>query len=81
MSDLQVAELSDFERGLMRSVQQAKQGEGVVHTREQILARRESVDLRLDADVLLALRSTGDGWQGRVNDELRSSLRLSGLLP
>ncbi|GHT96795.1 hypothetical protein FACS1894116_14420 [Betaproteobacteria bacterium] len=81
MSDLQVSELSDFERGLMLSVQQAKRGEGVVHTRAQILARRDVVDLRLDDDILSALRSTGDGWQSRVNDELRSSLRLSGLLP
>ena len=33
-----------------------------------------------DADVLAALRASGDGWQTRVNEMLRASLRLSGTL-
>ena len=36
--------------------------------------------LRLDADVLAALRASGDGWQTRINDMLRASLRLGGLV-
>jgi len=32
----------------------------------------------LDADVLAALRASGDGWQTRINDTLRASLRLAG---
>jgi uncharacterized protein (DUF4415 family) len=39
---------------------------------------KEPVKLRLDADVLAALRATGDGWQTRINDTLRASLRLAG---
>ena len=41
---------------------------------------KEPVKLRLDADVLAALRASGDGWQTRINDTLRASLRLAGLV-
>ena len=39
---------------------------------------KEPVKLRLDADVLAALRATGDGWQTLINETLRASLRLAG---
>jgi len=39
---------------------------------------KEPVKIRLDADVLAALRATGDGWQTRINDTLRASLQLAG---
>ena len=39
---------------------------------------KEPVKLRLDADVLAALRATGEGWQTRINETLRASLRLAG---
>lgn len=38
------------------------------------------VKLRLDPDVLEALRATGDGWQTRVNETLRATLKLAGRL-
>jgi uncharacterized protein (DUF4415 family) len=41
---------------------------------------KEPVKLRLDADVVAALRATGDGWQTRINAMLRASLNLSGKL-
>jgi len=41
---------------------------------------KEPVKLRLDADVLAALRASGEGWQTRINDTLRASLRLAGLI-
>jgi uncharacterized protein (DUF4415 family) len=46
-------------------------------------ARRIRVSLRLDPDVVEKFRSTGPGWQGRVNEILRKAagyeeaLRLS----
>lgn len=74
----------EFEESLLRSLNQAKQGEyAAVHTPEQISARRgrpigsvkadskQAVKLRFDPDVLAALRSTGRGWQTRVNDVMR----------
>ncbi len=77
-------ELTAFERGLLESIGQMKRGEfAAVHTPEQIMARRGrpmgstkvdtkvAVKLRLDPDVLAALRATGRGWQTRVNDTMR----------
>ena len=75
--------------GLRESLAQAKAGQFArVHTPEQIATRRrgrpklespkEAVKLRLDADVLAALRASGEGWQTRINDTLRASLALGG---
>jgi uncharacterized protein (DUF4415 family) len=80
--------------GLREALADAKAGQaGRVHTPEQVMARRrgrpagslaavtkEPVKLRLDPDVLVALRATGDGWQTRINDMLRASLALAGQL-
>lgn len=76
---------------LRESLAEAKAGKfAQVHTPKQILKRRgrpvgstqavtkEAVKLRLDADVLAALRASGDGWQTRINDTLRASLALGG---
>jgi len=35
---------------------------------------KEQVSVRYDADVLAAFRATGDGWQTRMNDALRTYL-------
>lgn len=48
--------------------------------RPKAAATKEPVKIRLDADVLMALRATGDGWQTRINDTLRASLQLAGKL-
>lgn len=80
--------------GLRESLAEAKARKfAQVHTPQQIAARRrgrplgstqavtkEAVKIRLDADVLAALRASGDGWQTRINDTLRASLALSGAL-
>ncbi len=91
MSDAKRALMRDLEQGLA----EAKAGQlAAVHTPERILARRagrpvgsiaaqtkEPVKLRLDPDVLAALRASGEGWQTRINEMLRASLRLAGRLP
>lgn len=80
--------------GLRESLAEAKAGvRARVHTPDRIAARRrgrpagsvaavtkEPVKLRLDPDVVAALRATGDGWQTRINDMLRASLTLAGRL-
>lgn len=43
-------------------------------------AAKVAVKLRLDPDLLEALRATGEGWQTRVNDALGATLRLAGQL-
>ena len=37
---------------------------------------KEAVSLRLDADVVEAYRKTGDGWQTRINADLRKARKL-----
>jgi uncharacterized protein (DUF4415 family) len=76
-----------FEEDLLESVRQARRGEVArVHTPEQIQARRgrpkgsttttakQAVKLRLDPDLLEALRASGAGWQTRVNAILRHAI-------
>lgn len=46
--------------------------------RPKAVTTKEPVKLRLDADVLAALRASGEGWQTRINETLRASLRLAG---
>lgn len=40
---------------------------------------KEKVNLRLDPDVLAALRASGRGWQTRVNDMLRADIEAGRL--
>ena len=46
--------------------------------RPKAAVTKQAVKLRLDADLLAALRATGDGWQTRINDTLRASMHLAG---
>ena len=39
-------------------------------------APKVPVKIRLDADVLTALKATGPGWQTRVNDTLRQTMGI-----
>lgn len=39
-------------------------------------APKKAVNLRLDPDVLAQFRATGAGWQTRINEALRRSLKL-----
>lgn len=77
-------ELERLNADLLTSIRQMKRGEKArVHTPEQVKARRGRppgskaevtkmpVKLRLDPDLLAALRASGRGWQTRVNEALR----------
>jgi uncharacterized protein (DUF4415 family) len=37
---------------------------------------KQAVKLRLDADVIAAYRKTGEGWQTRINADLRKARKL-----
>ncbi|MDO5653624.1 MAG: BrnA antitoxin family protein [Brachymonas sp.] len=82
---------ADLLASLTRGLEQTKAGQfAAIHTPEQITARRrgrppleatkKEVKLRIDPDVVDALRATGTGWQTRINDMLRASLQLAGKL-
>jgi uncharacterized protein (DUF4415 family) len=36
---------------------------------------KEQVSVRYDADIIAAFRATGEGWQTRMNDALRTFLK------
>lgn len=44
--------------------------------RPKSAAPKEAVNLRLDPDVLEHFRSTGPGWQTRINEALRKAAGL-----
>ena len=80
-------ETKQMQDDLLESIRQARRGEVArIHTPGQILARRgrprgsaspttkQAVKLRLDPDVLAALRASGAGWQTRVNAILRDAV-------
>lgn len=46
--------------------------------RPKAATTKQAVKIRLDADVLSALRASGEGWQTRINETLRASLHLAG---
>lgn len=63
-----------------------------IHTSEQIAARKPgrpagsvkattkvATNIRFDPDVLMALKSTGRGWQTRVNELLRADIEAGRL--
>ena len=44
--------------------------------RPKAAAAKEQISVRLDPDVLAALRAAGPGWQSQINILLRQALRI-----
>ena len=59
---------ADFERGTVEV-----NGVPVRRGRPAPNGAKKQVTMRLDPDLLVAMRETGAGWQGRVNDVLRQA--------
>jgi uncharacterized protein (DUF4415 family) len=54
-----------------------RRGNKIVRRSRQPLPNpKQAVKLRLDADLLAAYRATGDGWQTRINTDLRKARKL-----
>lgn len=54
-----------------------RRGDKIVRRgRPPLESSKQSVKLRLDADVLAAYRKTDDGWQTRINADLRKARKL-----
>ena len=80
-------EMAEFEAALLRSLDQAARGEGRITTTAQIQARsvgrpagslkpepKVSTTIRLSPNVIQAFRSTGNGWQTRIDAALKDWL-------
>ena len=79
--------------GLRESLTELKAGNfAAIHTPAQIAARKPgrpagsvkattkvATNIRFDPDVLMALKSTGRGWQTRVNELLRADIEAGRL--
>jgi uncharacterized protein (DUF4415 family) len=60
-----------FERG------EIGEGDKIIRRgRPPLESPKQAVKLRLDADVLAAYRKTGEGWQTRINADLRKARKL-----
>lgn len=83
-------ELTQFENDLLESIRQAKRGEfAAVHTPEMIAGyktrgrpvgtrkadSKQAVTVRYSPDVLEYFRSTGTGWQARMDTALKEWMR------
>lgn len=54
-----------------------REGDRIIRRgRPPLPSPKQAVKLRLDADVLEAYRKTGDGWQTRINADLRKARKL-----
>jgi uncharacterized protein (DUF4415 family) len=81
-------EVAAFEAALLRSINQAHDSiTARKHTPDQILGRRRgrpigsksatpkvATGIRFDADLLAALKQSGQGWQTRVNAIVRKAV-------
>ncbi len=56
---------NELPEGLRSKLSRGKRG-------PQKAPTKELISVRLSPDVLSALRATGDGWQARIDDTLRS---------
>jgi uncharacterized protein (DUF4415 family) len=73
--DLERARWAIGDRPVSRQEAAAAIRNTIKRGRPPVAAPRTMVSLRLEPDVLAALRATGRGWQTRVNDLLREAVR------
>jgi uncharacterized protein (DUF4415 family) len=79
-SDADAGEATDAELALAKPfgatfpdlMESIRRGRG----RPAIANPRQQISLRLDGDVIEKFKSTGKGWQGRVNEALRKAAGL-----
>ena len=81
--ELTAADLAKFKSakealpaGLYESLIRANRRAGVRGSQKAPL--KKPTTIRFEAEVLAALKATGDGWQTRVNEMVRASLRMAG---
>lgn len=71
-TDEELAQAKPFAEAFPDLMESIKRARG----RPSIEKPRQQVSLRLDPDVIKAFKSTGKGWQGRVNEALRKAAGL-----
>ncbi len=72
LTDAEIAELRPCGEGLPPALAAAMKSRG---GRPKAQVRKVSVTIRLDQHIVEAFKSTGDGWQTRMNDVLSRAAR------
>ena len=49
--------------------------------RPPLAEKRPTLNMRIDADVLAAVKATGPGWQTRIHARLRDAVEKGALTP
>lgn len=71
-SDVDLAQAKSFSEAFPDLMETIRRGRG----RPAVANPRKQISLRLDGDVIDKFKSTGKGWQGRLNDALRKVVGL-----
>lgn len=71
-SDADLAQAKPFGEAFPDLMDTIRRGRG----RPAVANPRKQISLRLDGDVIEKFKSTGKGWQGRLNDALRKAAGL-----
>ena len=71
-TDAELAQAKSFAEVFPDMMEAVRRGRG----RPAIANPRKQISLRLDGDVIEKFKSTGKGWQSRVNDALRKAAGL-----
>ena len=71
-TDDQLAQAKSFADAFPDMMEAIRRGRG----RPAIANPRKQISLRLDGDVIEKFKSTGKGWQSRVNEALRKAAGL-----
>lgn len=71
-SDADLTQAKPFAEAFPDLMDTIRRGRG----RPAVANPRKQISLRLDGDVIDKFKSTGKGWQGRLNDALRKAAGL-----
>jgi uncharacterized protein (DUF4415 family) len=71
-SDADLAHAKPFAEAFPELMDNIRRGRG----RPAVTNPRKQISLRLDGDVIAKFKSTGKGWQSRVNEALRKAAGL-----
>ena len=71
-TDAELSQAKSFAEVFPDMMESIRRGRG----RPAIANPRKQISLRLDGDVIEKFKSTGKGWQSRVNDALRKAAGL-----
>jgi uncharacterized protein (DUF4415 family) len=71
LTEVEYEEIPELSEEWFATADVHRNGKLVKRGRPKTLKPKEAINIRLDSDLLAYLRSTGPGWQSRINSQLR----------